>query len=117
MCILLVHVLFCFCLSDPLSEDDLADVRRKLHAATTEWYNLGLELGQLPSTLDSFDAKHSSDPAQCFREILKVWLNEIDPPPTWQAMVNALNSSTVGHHQLAEEIQAELPLPGLYDYC
>ena len=102
-----------FCLSDPLSEKDLADVQTKVYDARTKWYNLGLKLGQLPSALDSIDDKHSSDPSQCFCEVLKVWLNEVDPPPTWQAMMNALNSSTVGHHQLAEEIQAELPLPGL----
>jgi len=100
-----------------LREDDLADVQRKVYAARTEWYDLGLELGQRSSDLDSIALKYSRDPAPCFRQILKVWLNGVDPSPTWQAMVNALNSSTVGHCQLAQQIQAEIALPGLYDYC
>jgi len=109
MCILLIHVLFCFCLSDRLREDDLADVQRKLLAATTKWYNLGLELGQRASTLDCIDVKYRSDPSTCFRQVLKLWLNGVDPSPTWQAMVKALNSSTVAKYQLAKEIEADLP--------
>jgi len=115
----------CVCLSDQLSENDLAAVQRKLFAVRTEWYNLGLELGQRPSTLDSIAAKHSSDPAQCFRQVLKLWLNGVNSPPTWQEMVNALKSPTVAQHQLAKQIQTELslqpasasaqPHSGLYD--
>ena len=119
----------CVCLSDRLSVDDLAAVQRKIFAVRTEWYNLGLELGQRPSTLDSIAVQYSSDPSQCFRQVLKVWLKGVDPRPTWQAMVNALKSPTVARPQVAEQIQTELspqtpsamaqPHPkllGLYDY-
>ena len=97
-----------FCPADRLSVDDLAAVLRKLYPANTEWYNLGLELGLGSSTLDSIDAKYSSDPSQCFRQVLKEWLKGIDPPRTWQAMVNALKSPTVAQSHLAEQIQTEL---------
>ena len=97
-----------FCPADRLSVDDLAAVQRKLYPAKTEWYNLGLELGLGSSTLDSIDAKYSSDPSQCFRQVLKEWLKGIDPPRTWQAMVNALKSPTVAQSHLAEQIQTEL---------
>ena len=102
---LLLHV---FCLSDRLSVDDLADVQRKLFAVRTEWYNLGLELGQRVPTLDSIDAKCSGDPSQCFRQVLAEWLKGVNPPPTWQAMVKALKSPTVEQYRLAEHIQTEL---------
>ena len=98
----------CVCLSDRLSEDDLADVQRKLFTVKNEWYNLGLELGQRVSTLDSIDTKYSGDPSQCFRQVLKEWLKGVNPPPTWQAMVNALKSPTVVQYQVAEQIQTEL---------
>jgi len=91
-----------------LSEDDLAAVQKKIFAVRTEWYNLGLELGQRPSTLDSIAVQYSSDPSQCFRQVLKVWLKGVDPSPTWQAMVNALKSPTVAQPQVAEQIQTEL---------
>jgi len=73
----------------------LAAVQRKLFAVRTEWYNLGLELGQKVSTLDSISARYSGNPTECFRQVLKEWLKGINPPPTWQAMVNALKSPTV----------------------
>ena len=98
-----------FCLSDRLSVDDLGEVQRKLFAVRNEWYNLGLELGQRAATLDSIDAKYNSDPSQCFRQVLKEWLKGVNPPPTWQAMVNALKSPTVEQSHLAEKIQTELP--------
>ena len=97
-----------FCPLDRLSVDDLADVQRKLFSVKTEWYNLGLELGQRVPTLDGIDAKYSSDPPQCFRQVLKEWLKGVNPRPTWQAMVNALKSHTVAQYHLAEQIQAEV---------
>ena len=98
-----------FCLSDRLSVDDLVVVQRKLYAVNTEWYNLGLELGQRPSTLDSIEAKYNSDPSQCFRQVLKEWLKGISPPPTWRAVVEALKSPTVRQYQVAQQIETELP--------
>ena len=104
----------CFCLPDRLSEADLVDVQRKLYVVRTKWYNLGLELGQRASTLDSIDAKYNGDPSQCFCQVLKEWLNGVNPLPTWQAMVNALKSPTVAQHQVAEQIQTELsPAPSM----
>ena len=102
-----------FCLSDQLSVDNLAAVQRKVYAARTNWYNLGLELGQQTSTLDSIGAKHKQDPSECFRQVLKEWLKGVNPSPTWRAMVNALKSDTVKQRQLAEQIQSEI---GSHDY-
>ena len=104
---------FMFCLSDWLSVEDLAAVQRKLYTVHTEWYNLGLELGQRVSTLDSIDAKCNGDPSRCFRQVLKEWLKGVNPPPiaTWQAMVKALKSPTVAQYQVAEQIQSELTPP------
>jgi len=82
-------------------------VQRKLHAVTTSWYNLGLELGLKVPILDLIDTKYHGDPSQCFRDILKEWLRGIDPLPTWELVVIALKSPTVGEHQLAEEIEIQ----------
>jgi len=98
----------CFCLPERLSVDDLAAVQKRLFAVRTEWYNLGLELGQHAATLDSIDATNSGDPSKCFRQVMKEWLKGIDPPPTWQAVVKALKSPTVAQGKLAEQIQTEL---------
>ena len=65
-------------------------------------------MGQQVSTFDSIDTKRRGDPSQCFRQVLKEWLKGVNPPPTWQAMVNALKSHTVAQHQVAEQIEIEL---------
>jgi len=113
-----------FCLPDRLSVDDLAEVQRKLYAVKTEWYNLGLELGLRVSTLDSINARYNGNPSQCFRQVLKDWLQGVEPPPTWQAMVDALKSPTVAQYQVALSMQPQAstsaqlhpPSLGLYDY-
>jgi len=101
----------CVYLSDRLSEDDLAAVQRKLFAVRTKWYNLGLELGQRASNLDSINARYTGNPDECFRQVILDWLKGISPSPTWQAVVNALKSPTVAEHQVAEQIQTELSQP------
>lgn len=85
----------------------MIDVQRKLHAVTTSWYNLGLELGLKVPILDLIDTKYRGNPSKCFRRVLKEWLRGIDPLPTWELVVIALNSPTVGEHQLAEEIEIQ----------
>jgi len=100
--------LFTFRLTDRLNENDLADVRRKLYAVHARWYDMGLELGLRVPTLDGIETKCLGDPCQCLREVLKEWLRGVDPLPTWHAIIKALKSPTLGHHQLAVHIQTEL---------
>ena len=38
--------------------------------------------------------------------MLKVWLRRSDPPPTWSALIDALQSPTVGHKELAEYVKS-----------
>jgi len=105
--------------------DDLAAVQRKVFDVRTKWYNLGLELGLQAPTLDSISDQYSRNPTECFCQVLKEWLQRINPLPTWQAMVDALKSPTVAQYQVAEEIlssqfpstsaQPHPKLLGLYD--
>ena len=103
-----IHGCYGFSLSDRLNESDLADVWRKLYVVHAKWVDMGLELGLKIHTLEGIRPKCSSDPCQCLREVLKEWLRGVDPLPTWHAIIQALKSPTVGHHQLADCIQTEL---------
>ena len=67
-----------------------------------------MELGQQVSTLDSIEAKYGGDTPKCFRQVLKEWLKGVNPPPTWQAMANALKKPTVGQYYVAEQVQTKL---------
>ena len=97
----------CFRLSDRSSGDDLVAtcIQTKVYAARTEWYNLGLELGLRHSTLDSIDVNCSSDPTQCFKEVLKKrWKG---PSLFYQAVVNPLCLT----NQTARPLQHAFSLP------
>ena len=39
--------------------------------------------------------------------MLTLWLKQVDPPPTWSAMVTALKQPTTGLQKLAEEIEKQ----------
>ena len=41
----------------------------------------------------------------CLTEMLTDWLKRMNPPPTWEALVDALKSQTVGYEQLADTIE------------
>ena len=54
----------------------------------SEWENIGLCLG-LCDFEDSIKAKAKTPPS-CLREMLKLWLNRVDPPPTWKELAEAV---------------------------
>ena len=41
----------------------------------------------------------------CFTEMLILWLKQVDPPPSWSTLVNALKQPAVYFLQLAEQIK------------
>ena len=53
-----------------------------------EWENIGLCLG-LSNFEDSIKALAQTAPS-CLREILKLWLNRVDPHPTWKELAEAV---------------------------
>ena len=54
----------------------------------SEWENIGLCLG-LSNIEDSIKASARTAPS-CLRETLKLWLNRVDPPPTWKELAEAV---------------------------
>ncbi len=54
--------------------------------------------------LDAIKQRNKDDPDECFTDLLRSWLKQAHPKPTWKAVVDALRSRTVGFEQLAESI-------------
>ena len=54
----------------------------------SEWENVGLCLG-LDKFQDSVKAAAQTAPS-CLRETLKLWLDRVDPPPTWKELAKAV---------------------------
>ncbi len=57
-----------------------------------QWYQIGACLGIRTSDLEGFKQKHLSDPGRCFVDVLSRWVDCDDPPPTWDAMAEALEA-------------------------
>ena len=77
--------------------------------ARSKWYNIGLKLGVPVGTLDSISKAANQNPDDCFTAMIKDWLRNGKPKPTWATVAKALKSPMVGYAQLAEQ----LPLPVL----
>ena len=90
-----------------LSISDLGFVLDAVFTARTKWYNIGLSLKLPVDTLDAI-GNEREDVGDHLREMLKHWLKGIFPEPTKKALVEALKSPTVGHAQLATEVERKL---------
>jgi len=85
----------------------LKTLHNALHPVRASWYNIGLQLDIPHTTLDCFKQDYS-DQSDLMREVLKHWLDTaVDPPPTWEAVVTALNSPTVDKKKLADQLKSK----------
>jgi hypothetical protein len=84
---------------------DLRIVRAAVWEARTQWMNIGIELNILKTDLDAINQRGS--PGDCLTEMLSLWLKQVNPLPTWTTLTTALRQPTVGHEQLAEQIESK----------
>ena len=75
--------------------------------ARTEWKNIGIELNLLITDLNEITINGGGNVGNCFTEMLTLWLKQVDPPPTWSAMISALRQPTVGLQKLADSVSTE----------
>ena len=69
--------------------------------------DIGLELDLDITDLNAIDAAHRGDIGRCFIEMLTLWLQQVDPPPTWSAMVEALQDPIIGLGDLAKQVESK----------
>jgi hypothetical protein len=67
--------------------------------------DIGLELNLNICDLDAIRVQNRSDVGQCFTEMLTLWLNQVNPPPTWTQVVAALKEHTINEGKLAEQVE------------
>ena len=68
--------------------EHLSKAFKQLLPLASEWESIGLCLG-----LDNFEdsVKASAKTAPSFlKETLKLWLNRVDPPPSWKELAEAV---------------------------
>ncbi len=66
------------------------DVYRELLPLASKWNRIGILLNIKPEQLDTIKSNHPNEVEDCLLETIKEWLNGIDPPPTWEELVEAV---------------------------
>ena len=55
------------------------------------WQVIGTLLDIPERVLDRIEADYPGNCQQCVREMIKSWLNQVDPPPTWKDLADAVH--------------------------
>lgn len=71
------------------------------HTMANEWRAIGVQLEI--SNLDTIETKHHGDPRACLLGMLGTWLKRVDPPPTWSAVIEAVEF--LGEEQLGRKLR------------
>lgn len=73
------------------------------NSVASKWKEIGILLEIPCSSLKGILARHTGDPQQCLMEMLELWLERVEPPPIWAAMIEAVHF--VGEEQLALQLK------------
>ena len=89
---------------DPLTPDDAVNVLEKIIEAQNHSRFLGLKLN-VPDYIVTGIHTHYTDPKERLYYVLVEFLKQVDPRPTWRAIVAALRSPAVNLPQLAMRVE------------
>ena len=71
--------------------------------ASSKWIDLGVQLHIKAAELKVIEMK-CTDAGSCLKEMISTWLRMIDPPPSWEGLMTALEHDSVKYGYLAEGI-------------
>ena len=83
---------------------DLRFLYRELHQVSHKWYSLGILL-QIPIGALKRIEIENRQLTICLLEMLNVWLECSNPPPTLSVLIEALESSPVEERLLAQQLR------------
>ena len=83
---------------------DMNDLTEALyHTVADKWEHVGIYLHLPMPDLKTVAAEHQQDSHKCLIGMLGVWLRRVDPPPTWTAIIEAVEF--LGEKQLARQLR------------
>jgi hypothetical protein len=89
-----------------LDKPELSTLLKELiNKVDSKWENIGILLKIEPYRLESVRTAERNDPQNCLREMLKLWLNKINPPPSWSAITDAIKR--LGNEELAQDLRSK----------
>ena len=73
------------------------------HKVADKWRTIGLYLEIPKGKLAGIAEKNQRDPHNCLVEMLETWLEQVNPPATWAAIIEAVEF--LGEEQLGKELR------------
>ena len=73
------------------------------HKVADKWKMIGVLLEIPKGKLAGIAEKYRGDPHKCLVEMLETWLERVDPPATWAAIIDAVEF--LGEEQLGKELR------------
>ena len=70
---------------------------------SADWEDIGHILKLAPGSLDTVKLNYPSSASKCFREMIKLWLKQVNPRPSWAAIIEAVD--ILEHESLAEQLR------------
>ena len=94
----------CTVTRDKSAIPELKVLLRELCRVANEWEDIGIELDIEEGQLRQINADKGGDSKACLREMLRVWLSCVAPPPSWSAMADALD--ILEHQDIATHLRS-----------
>ena len=86
------------------SKPQLKDLMDALyHKVADKWRMIGILLEIPKAKLAGIAEKFQRDPHICLFEMLQTWLERVNPPPTWAAIIDTVEF--LGEEQLGRELR------------
>ena len=86
-----------------LTEKDLLNALNTTWSAQCQWYNIGLNLGIDPSSLDAICLQERDKAEDCLRRVLLCWLRSAGEN-SWAVLQETVRDFKVGYVSVAEDI-------------
>ena len=85
--------------------DSLKIVRGALWDVRSKWESIGIELSISKYDIEAIKKDRGNDVGDCLVEIISKYLKRVNPEPSWNSIVCALEAKAVGETQLAQELK------------
>ena len=76
---------------------------RELRCKAAFWEDIGVELQIDDGVLAQIQRDKNGNSIDCLREMIRKWLVQVSPTPSWSAIVEAVE--TIGDEELAKSIK------------
>ena len=90
---------------------ELKDLLKELCPKASDWINIGIFLGIDAWKLDNIRIAENNIPQNCLREMLKIWLMRVSPPPSWAAIAETIEQNPIGDQNLAYQLRTKYHVP------